>query len=60
MMDIEIYDLKSAANIVKTYDKVKTLNWATYNCQASFYTQGIWPACSRGSDVNSCDYAKKS
>ena len=41
MLDIEIYDLKTQANlnanISKTadkiiVDKIKSINWATYNC----------------------------
>lgn len=35
--------------------KFKDEKWATWNLTLGWPTQGIWPACSSGDDINSVD-----
>jgi len=37
--------------------KYKDEKWATWNLTLGWPTQGIWPPCSSGDDINSVDRA---
>lgn len=40
---------------IKSASSVRDVKWATWTCTLGWPVQGIWPACSDGTDVNSVD-----
>ena len=38
---------------IKSANSTKDVQWATFSCALGWPVQGIWPACSNGTDVNS-------
>ena len=56
VVNSQAYELKfSSVSTMKpvSASSSKDIDWATWTCTLGFYSQGIFPACADGSDVNS-------
>ena len=52
------HSIETGKQITKTSSFSDT-KWATWTCIFGWPVQGIWPECSSGDDINSCDVDKK-
>ena len=51
------HSVETGKQITKSSSFADT-EWATWTCIYGWPVQGIWPECSSGNDINSCDVDK--
>ncbi|KRX05725.1 WD40-repeat-containing domain [Pseudocohnilembus persalinus] len=52
--ELLFFDLDQG-RLTNKYENLKDIKWSTYTCIFGWQSQGIWPPCSEGLDINSCD-----
>lgn len=53
--EILFFDVDSGKQDPSGASNTKDESWDTYTCTLGWHSQGIWPACSDGSDINAVD-----
>jgi hypothetical protein len=53
--DEPLFYKTSNCSQITAVSSLKNEQWATMTSRFTYFTQGIWPPCSDGSDINSVD-----